>query len=402
MRLRRVFFPKDGNSPRRHPPPYKKANQGVGVKVQNALIKIRTFRAQQTPTRDALESRGASPTRWQVGTSRFLRPSRVETGDPTFRAPPSPGKKSSAGAHATPPVRHPQRDRRRPLRDSALGPEAPVPTRPLARGATPIRALLQGAPPAPDFKSGFGRPDKPRGPAAYPRLSPVGPSQFLRPSRSVTGDEPFRGQGSPRKKSLAGTHVTLPVRHPRRDRRRPLPDAALGLEAMVFPCRTADRTMALGPTWQLPESPPAGYTIKRGFQVSLGRPCQTCSPAANPRPQGKRSFTPPSVPLPSPSAAGPAAGTPRSPPPRPVRPRATGRRRPALRARPPPPAAGPHHPSPRSRSRSSDVVRPGPPGSARLRRGQIPRIERFSFSRSQRSGCSTGHDTPIHTQVVCK
>ena len=34
--------------------------------------------------------------------------------------------------------------------------------------------------------------------------------------------------------------------------------------------------------------------------------------------------------------------------------------------------------------------------------GQIPRIERISFSRSQRSGCSTGYDTSIHTQVVCK
>ena len=34
--------------------------------------------------------------------------------------------------------------------------------------------------------------------------------------------------------------------------------------------------------------------------------------------------------------------------------------------------------------------------------GQIPRIGRISFSRSQRSGCSTGHDTSIHTQVVCK
>ena len=34
--------------------------------------------------------------------------------------------------------------------------------------------------------------------------------------------------------------------------------------------------------------------------------------------------------------------------------------------------------------------------------GQIPRIKRISFSRSQRSGCSTGHDTSIHTQVVCK
>ena len=37
-----------------------------------------------------------------------------------------------------------------------------------------------------------------------------------------------------------------------------------------------------------------------------------------------------------------------------------------------------------------------------IKRGQIPRMQRISFSRSQRSGCSTGHDTSIHTQVVCK
>ncbi|XP_022111665.1 sulfated surface glycoprotein 185-like [Acanthaster planci] len=70
--------------------------------------------------------------------------------------------------------------------------------------------------------------------------------------------------------------------------------------------------MALGPTWRLGtlavllESPPAGYTINRGFQVSLVLLRQTCSPAANPRPPEMRSFTPPSVPAGLPPAT-PAA-----------------------------------------------------------------------------------------------
>ena len=51
----------------------------------------------------------------------------------------------------------------------------------------------------------------------------------------------------------------------------------------------------------------------------------------------------------------------------------------------------------RSLSHYSPRIRP-----SCIKRGQIPRMQRISFSRSQRSGCSTGHDTSIHTQVVCK